>query len=354
MPKNGFAHETIAVSLTKGMIAKNQGQFPDEPNSVSYDLALQAFKSEPATPEAIAVVALAKDPSVRRSLMKKAFDLSRRQKLATGWLVLDSGARNDVTSVLEYYDTILRISSSSADVIMPALANALINDNFIEPGAAMLSHNPPWADSFWRYVIATPKALSNAADLRLRLHELDGPKDPNQDKALIAALANNNLFHNALKLYILLSESTKTPDLIQNHEFRSDSHYPPMDWKLFSNGEYGASIDRGSLNLSAIRNSGGIFARQLVMLPKKTLTLQVKFSQVVLPDNDLYLGLSCAEDIKNKPRNVRIALAGDSVTRTIDNRESLCDFYWLDIAGRSADDGEGFDFAIASVSLRSQ
>ena len=351
---NGFSAQTAAVRQTKAFVAKNQRTFPDQVDPSVYTLALQAFESEPVTPGAIAVIALSRTGEYRRDLMEKAFQLSRRQQLATGWLIMDSGARNDLPAILKFYDTTLRTSRASADIIIPMMANALANDSFVEPFAEIMSKNPPWASGFWAHLVATPAALANAANLRELLYNTDEPEDIYQDPALINALAYNHQFEKTEQLYALLNRPAEGNDLVRNGQFTSGSKYPPLDWQLFSNGEYGASIDQGRLVLSAISSSGGLFARQLVKLPSGLLTLRLELTEALPSDSKLFLELSCAADIQNKPLAARIPLSGNLVARDISNSGSPCRYYWLDITGRSADRGDGFDVSISSISLRSK
>ncbi len=353
-PTNGFAAETLAAQRTKILIARNQGKFPRRLNQSSSILARKAFESEPIAPDAIAIIALTHAGKDRRDLMQKAFELSRRQQLVTGWMITDSGLRNDLPAVLQLYDTILRTSSSSADVIIPAMANALENDSSIKPFAKVLSDNPPWAGRLWIELVANPKTIENAASLRKLLNGAKGKDQTYQDAALINTLAYNRKFKKAEQLYAMLTGSSRNHDLIRNGRFDNDSIYPPIDWQLFSTGEYGASIDQGKLTLSAIRNAGGLFARQLVKIPAELLTLKVAFTDTLPAENRLYLELSCAEEIQNKPLAIRIPLSGKSITRGINNSGTTCGYYWLDITGKSADNGDGFDVSINSIMLDRQ
>ncbi|QTD54845.1 hypothetical protein [Parasphingorhabdus cellanae] len=353
-PTNGFAAEKMAVELVIGRIVKDRGKFPDQINPSWYKLALQAFETEPVSPAAIAVIALTKTGNVRRSLMEKAFNLSRRQQLVTGWMIADSGSRNDIPSILQFYDTTLRTSTSSAGTIIPVMANALENENFVEPFAAILSVNPPWADLFWAKVAATPIAITNAADLRRLLYKKNDQNEDFRDNSLINALVNNNRIGKAEQLYMLFTNASGDDHLIRDSEFNSEPVYPPFDWQLFSTGEYGAAIGKGRLNLSAIHNSGGLFARQLVKLPKRILDMEVEAARDIPENAELSLGLSCAEDIKNRPSEIDIPLKERITTRKISNQGSPCEYYWVSISGRSSDHGDGFDIAITSVSLRNQ
>ncbi len=350
-PVNGFAAETIAANLAKASVAENLGKFPDQLNSSTNALALQAFESEPIAPEAVAVMALSRSGDIRRDLMHKAFELSRRQQLVTGWMILDSGARDDIQAVLTYYDTTLRTNASAGEVVIPVMASALENENFVEPFAALLKQDPPWSARFWGRVAATPEAIGNAVELRRLLYQRSELSVVYKDAALINALVSNKQFEKAEQLYALISPSRDGGYVVRDGDFRHEPAYPPIDWQLFSTGEYGAVISQGSLQLSAIRNAGGLLARQLVKLSKSNFDLEVKFDKDVPPNANLSLHLSCAEELSGRPIRIIIPLAKKLNKQKISNQGSPCDYYWMSIHGRSADADEGFDIAVESISL---
>ncbi|MEP2101071.1 MAG: hypothetical protein ABJP02_18605 [Parasphingorhabdus sp.] len=351
-PKNGFAAETAAADLTKASIAKNAGKFPNAIRSGWNILALKAFYSEPVVPDAIAVIALSHTEDVRAELMRKAFELSRRQQLVNGWLIADSVNRDDISALLTYYDTSMRTSNSVTEVVIPVMAAALADENFVKPFESILNDNPPWARRFWRQVVISPESVVNAADLRQKLHDPEEPTGVYQDTALIAALIQGDQFGRAEQLYEKLSPQKKDVGLIRNSEFVFPSLYAPFDWQLFSTGEYGAVIDEGSLNLSAVRSAGGLFARQLVRLPDSLLNLEVTLADELPKDAIFSLELSCAERVDNRPATVKISLDRKMVVRKISNQLSACEFYWLNILGRSSEFGDGFDVTIDSIKLR--
>lgn len=350
-PLNGFAAQKMTSNLVSIAISENNGEFPDNIDPVALNLAMRAFIAEPVTPEAIAVLALAKSDAVERGMMEKAFSLSRRHNLLTSWMIVDSGVREDTGALLEYYDTMLRTSSTAASVIIPVMAKALSNPDFIEPYATLLSQKPPWTGSFWGQVVTTPEALENAAALRAKLYRKNEPQTMRRDASLIRALVRQGNLGAAEKLYNLLSSKPETQSFLRNGSFRLASEYPPFDWQLFSTGEYGASIGGGSLNLSAIRDSGGRFARQLVRLPNSIVTLTAKYREDVPLGANLSIGFSCAQNLEKKPNPITIPLREKNTVQNIINQGTDCEYYWLSIYGKSSGDSDGFDMAIDSITL---
>ncbi len=351
-PKNGFAAGKIALNSVKASIAENSGKFPDHVNAKATEFARKAFIVEPVAPEAVAILAFGEADQDKRQLMNKALLLSRRQPLVTAWMIVDSGARKDMPALLSHYDTMLRTSSSAAAAVLPVMADALANENFVAPFASILAKQPPWADQFWRAVVGNPAALGNAARLREMVYKPKENDNIYYDARLVRALVDNQQFGAAEALYSHLASQNRGPGLLKNGSFKTEPEYAPIDWQLFSTGEYGAVITGGKLQLSAIRNSGGLFARQLVKLPAQIVTMDIKPDKPI-PDNaEIIVSLRCAQIIKDAPHTIRIPLKKQIANLQIDNKNSGCSFYWLDINGRASGSGDGFDVAIDSISLR--
>ena len=352
IPQNGFAAQEIAAGLTTASFSENKGSFPELVNSSWSEMAFRAFRLEPVTPDALAVIALSNTGDTRRELMQKAFMLSRRQNFATGWLIADSGKRSKIVELLDYYDILLRTSSSASNVVMPVFLTALADDQSISAFYRLLSRNPPWAGRFWQQVVQSPNALRNATEIRNLLGTDQDRGGVYQDTALIYALIKENQFQVAEKLFVSLTSSGQSrASLVRNSSFQSASKYPPFDWQLFSSGDYGASIDRGSMNLSVIANSGGLLARQLVSLPNEVLTLSVEASTEIPTESNVFIELLCASNSRANTISAKIKLSEKFIKRNIDNRQGSCTYYWINVYVRSLHETEGFDLAVASLNL---
>ena len=349
---NGYAFEALSSGLVKTYLVENDGRFPDKSAKSWRSLAVRAFEAEPITPAAIVVLALGEEGDVQRELMQHSISLSRRQQLVHGWMVADGGSREDVVSILSSYDTMMRIKPSSGSVILPVVSKAVANDMFLEPLSEILEANPPWAIGFWQNVSTTSESITNGAKLRRMLFKPDEDRSFYLDSNMIEGLVRERKYPEAFSYYELLSATPeKNTNIIHNGDFSSLSQFPPLDWRLTTDGEYGATIDDGMLNISAVSNSGGLFARQLVRLPAAMLKLNVQFNQIVPDGVQLYLQLTCAEEIDGRLQAIKIPLNRVSVSKTISNNEDYCKFYWLDILGKSAQN-EGFDIGLKLVSIR--
>lgn len=351
-PLNGFASEKLASDSLRAAVARNSGQFPNNADPVAANFAKQAFLSEPITPEAIAVLALGRIEPIKRKLMHEAFALSRRRQLVNGWLTTDSGLQQDVSGIINYYDIMLRTSSASTSVVIPVMAGALSNEHFIEPFADLLSNAPPWTSQFWAAVAADPEAIVSGAKLRKLVYRKDENRDVYRDADLISALINNQHFETAEKLYDLLSEHSPHSDLLRNSSFAHEPIFAPLDWQLFSTGGYGSAIIKGNLQLSAIQNSGGLLARQLVNIPATIVEIRAKTTDIIPDDANLTVSLACAEQGNKTTQSIKIRLKEKSTRRQISNQRTGCRYYWFDLSGRAAESGDGFDVDLESISLR--
>ena len=350
-PLNGFAVERLASGFVKAAIASNQGEVPHKISDQLSSLAETAFHEEPLTPAAVAMLAIARPPaSDRQKLMAAAESLSRREPLITAWMIADSKARGDLPAILRHYDTMLRTSSTAGSLILPAMAMTLTNSDFIKPMASLLRTDPPWAPQFWGTVVVLPEAIGNASELRKLLYRAQDDKAVYRDADLIGELVVHQQFVKAESLYRLLAGQGSEVSLLSNGSFENEPVYPPFDWQLFSSGSFGASIKDGNLRLSAMRNSGGVFARQLIAIPATTLQIDVQMSRAVPDQADLAIILQCGERTNNMSREVRIKLTDPSISRTIDNRNSGCRYYWLNVTGRASE--EGFDMSIESIAIK--
>ena len=350
-PVNGFAAENLAARVMRASVAENGGRFPDSISPAAIGWARQAFLSEPVTPMAVAALALNAKKANERPLMQRAFALSRREQFVTGWMIADSSVRGDTQDILNFYDTTLRTNVAAAPVLIPVMVNALANRESIAPFADLLSRDPPWAAEFWEKLAEPSGPLINGATLRKRLYDKKENTEQYRDLNLVRSLIYTQHFEVAEELYTLLSEMPSKGSLVRNSSFDNAPEFPPLDWELVSTGEYGAVIADGGLQLSAIQNSGGLFAKQLVKLPSAVITIGVKTSQPVPDDAEIVIGLACAEKLGVMPQPIRMKIKEQSMLRKISNERSECQYYWINISGRAAENSGGFDFSIQSLAM---
>src|SRR5690606_10936948 len=134
--------------------------------------------------------------------------------------------------------------------------------------------------------------------------------------------------------------------LVKNDSFDKEPEFYPIEWQLFSTGEYGAAVNHGKLQLSAMQNSGGVLARQLVKLLAEVVKLNIMPSDPI-PDNArIIVSLRCAQKMDDAPQTIRIPMEREIKDLQINNATSGCSFYWMEISGRASENGGGFDIAL--------
>lgn len=352
---NGFALEKLSSQTLKEITAKNDLQIPDTIPDSLITFAKRSFLSEPTTAESLAIIALSIPADARQKLMLNAFQISKREQFITGWLISDNAEKNNLANLLKYYDISMRTSTASADILMPLLVGALSNDASIKPYLDILEQNPPWAKRFWAMTSGQPASVINGTKLRKRLYNI---REENiySDGLLIATLVKTGAFAEAIDLRTFLinngrpAENDNNDQAVTNYDFSSSVRYPPIDWETLSTGEYGANISEAGLLLSAIPNSGGLFARQLIKLEPQRYKIDVALNEVDNNQN-IALELNCAEKNDNPISSIIIQLSRKKVEQEISNINGLCQYYWLNIRGRSSEDLDGLDAIMTSVSI---
>lgn len=348
-PINGYSLEKMAANAIKKQLVVNQGKFPENIDPAISNMAIGAFALEPISPEAIGVIALTKKAALRSKLMGMAFALSRREQLNTGWLISESGEQGNIPAMLNYYDTVLRTNASASPIIIPVLINALSDQSAVEPFTNLLKKKPPWADSFWRQIVATSSSIGYANEVRLRMDRSSDDTRVELDGKLLGALIREKRFDEVESLYRFFVRSGEKLTLLGDGGLKEVIRYPPVDWEIFSTGEYGAAIDGGKLHLSAISNSGGLFARQLIKLPLSTSQIKIESASPVSKTANIYLQLDCAEDIINKPIPIKISISSELVDKNIRNQNGVCSFFWMSLFGRVSENNDGVDFIINNI-----
>lgn len=350
-PVNGYASETLASNSLKAAVAANDGRFPNSVDPAAEAAAKQAFLAEPITPEAIAVLALGTTEGKQSELMHKALALSRRQQLVLGWMIVDAGTRDDIPAILSHYDTMLRTSSSAASVVIPVVVQALKNDSFVKPLATLLRKNPHWAGSFWETAVKTPDAIVNISLLRQNLPRKIAVNNPFQDRALIYKLVEEGFTEQAEVLYSFLTPQNNQYTIVNDPDFLAQAPYPPFDWQLFSTGEYGAAIKKSHLHISAISNSGGLLARQLIRLPAGEYLLRVELEEDTPPNAQLDIDFRCAKHTTTSKAGQKIPIKKKLTEKTIWNKSPACIYFWVNLILYSGEGPDGIDLTVKKVNL---
>lgn len=352
---NGIAAETAAANSVREIIANNGNKIPQQLPENIINLALKSFQSEPTTSSSIAILAIAQDSKKKRMLMKQAHQFSKRDQLVIGWLVNDAVENNNLESLLTYYDTSMRASYSAQNIILPLMVNALTNDLSIKPLYNILDSKPIWTKKFWNLASVNKDSIKNTANLRSQLYKKDENNSLYNDTALIRTLVANYNYQEAIILWSYLNQISPEYKLankqaVSDNNFKTQATLPPIDWQIYANGEYGASVTNNGLILGAVPNSGGLFARQLIYLQPQLYQVKIDMGHNLPSKHSIKIELACAENIDNKPSIIAIPISNKTTSRRLSNQEDVCRHYWLNIRGR-ASDTDGLDANIKSISI---
>lgn len=349
-PVNGFALDTIVRSFLANEIGKNAGAFPASVSEVNRQMAIKAFVKEPTAKAAVAMLALS-NTSVegRRDLMKRAYALTRRETIVTGWMIADSGKNDDVNALLHHYDVTMRANSAVRDVMLRQLVALMPNDRFLEPMAKTLQGNPQWSDQFWNAILRNKDALRNAVSLRGRLKGPALSIAKNYDEKLIDALTKDKFFNESLAFYQSLKQGGMATKGIIASDFSNGPKYPPYDWKLTATGEYGAVIADDRMQYSAIPNSGGLFARRLIRMTPGNYKLDVALDNPPQQGGLLFVKLRCAEKGFGNIVLLNMALKSATLIERFSVSNAQCAFYWVELTGVA--EQAGLDVAFKKLAI---
>lgn len=327
-------------------------------NESELRLSQHAYRKEPLSTPAIALIAMGRREETRQSLFELAGKLTRRNALVSSELIRSAGLRNDDRQVFRWLSRVMLTNPQARKLYGAAMAEATARDGAVEALTPILGVNPDWSDYYWRLVAARPNSLGNAAELRALVARPPWRQAEitDNDRRLMLALVAQRQFDAAHKLYqsFGLTEHRQTRSLISNGKFNRAPRLPPFDWQLAVSGTLGSSIDEDakSLSVSAISGARGYAARQLVRLSPGTYLLSWSGSaSTPLDGSALSARIYCAEPGAEvaAPPSVPLATGRHDAKMTI--ADSSCQWHWLSIDVALPDDSPGVDVVFRSISL---
>ncbi|MEO9470550.1 hypothetical protein [Parasphingorhabdus sp.] len=357
---NGLAHGAMADLELRADLVKTGGVLPEKLDPDLVTAARNGFRAEPTSFRAIRMLAFnldsTGDSEAARSVMHKLIKITKRDDMVNFWLVQDSAKKEDLDSILKYYDYSLRSSRAVKELLISTMSNALADEGFVDPFTKMLGSEPPWADDFWRVAAARQENALNAATLRSRLHKQKIDNPANNDVLILENLIKDGHFEEAFDLYAVLAGTTKADgnSHVQGGDFVKRPRLYPVEWRLFSSGEFGSEVDldTDSLLVSSLPNIQATFATQIVHLPAGAYSLSAEAAiQTPAASSPLYLRLRCADaESPRRPDDILRVENGSSRT-TIEVAEGGCSYYWLTLLGDELDSLDGYDFAVSEIAL---
>ena len=353
VPENGRAHAEAADLLLKQEIMARNGEMPEAIPFRSVAFANRAFVTEPLAVEALRIIALDRESRGKldeaRAIMRLLPNLSKREGPANLWLSQDYGRLGLEEEAFSYFDMTLRVSESSAPLVIPPLVQGLEQDKLIAPLAELLRVNPPWAEDFWLEVGRRPQIAEPAARLRMMMGREYFTK-LGKDRSLITNLVRRGKIDEALVLYRYLTGQKLSRDL--EFEFASSPKYPPFDWQLLSEGNFSSSIepDMAQLHVSAAPGSSGVVARRMLSLEPGSYRVSINFQATMERDVGVEVALRCAEESGETWRTLSFAQQS-SATQTI-GPVGACPYHFLEVSYQNESRIDAVDLAISSISLQ--
>lgn len=345
-PLNGRAEEELA-SLT--FVSAAEGEDSKEVDAPrAKDRALAAYRREPLTPEAHAILALAEqDEKVQSQIVSVAARLNRRNSRLQAVVLQGQVVNQDYPGAIATLDRILRVRPSRSPELFPTLLPVFAREGAVDEFARILDGSSLWHEAFFRYAVRQPAALLNLVELRKRVSF----HDQELDQTLLKNLVLEDELDVAYKFYKRLGEegqSTESQDALD-----WNTMYPPFDWKLTDRAGLRAQPSRTSaeLEISAKPGEGGVVARRLIKSPEGPFVFGVEHdikSDQALQDIDvgLYCGTAGKSVILDR------SLANLKREFEIKKLSASCSFVELVIEARAWSGRSALDAKIKSIRLR--
>ncbi|UIP07369.1 hypothetical protein LY632_02930 [Erythrobacter sp. SDW2] len=355
VPESGRVYAEAADAILKQTIKDNQGALPDQIPQASIDYSRRAFALEPLAVQAPRIIALSRqaegnDDEARR-IMRLLPAISKREAAANIWLSQDYAQLGDDATAFTYFDMTLRVSESSAPLLIPPLVKGLEQEQLRAPLIKLLEARPAWQDDFWLEAVRRPEVALPAMRLRMELGKQQG-RALEVDRGLIGNLVAENKFADALSYYRFLTGKQGARDL--SFPFERAPTFPPLDWDLVTDGDFSSSIEpaAGKMMISAAPATGGVAARRLVALEQGAYRTSVLFTATNPGDVTISLNLRCAENDGEAIRSAPFAAASEAAQ--VLRLPAGCRYYLLEIAYRNDAPIDGVDIAIDSITLRKE
>ena len=288
-PENGLASEEIALALFQTKNKETQDQAASA--AVAKEWALSAFRSEPLTPEAHALLALAGESAAERdAVLKSADQLDRRNAFLQGILLGKRAADNDFSGVIESLDRILRVRPSQSPELFPVLLGVFAMDGAADDLANVIDGSSPWHLQFLNFAVHQPVALENLA----QVYASGDFRDEGLERNLILNLANAGRVEDAKPIYDRLSGSSQ--EKTDDGRIPWSSQLPPLDWEFADEADFRAqhALKSDDLEIYVRPGNGGVFARRILAAPRGPFTVRALHS--ITPRNlaeDVELAVRC-------------------------------------------------------------
>lgn len=326
----------------------------------SADFARRAYLREPVSVTAIRQIGFAteleKGVSRARAVLRQSEKLSRRDFQTQLWLIEDAVNRGDVGGALQHYDVALRTSKRAPQVLFGPLTVATADPALIRPLAQTIGRQPPWGNAFLLQAASTSAAPRNMVRLISMLLAAGYPVTPLAIQSLEGRLIESGDYSAAWSLFVAAFPAARQT-IIRNTNFQDmASEGMAFGWSFDVSGSAtGIVIDDRQgrrLGFSAPVGTGGIVARQMLLLPPGTYRLS---SNVV--ENNQAGDSAPAWQLRCVNKNDSLGTLPIPVVNGEARRVQAlipvagCQAQWLELVLSATDDPDGISGAISNVNL---
>ncbi|WP_417819066.1 hypothetical protein [Tritonibacter scottomollicae] len=291
-PLNGLAQEKLAA-LSLLAAAQEDEAIASGPQRTE-ECARAAYRNEPLTPQALAILAMAEqDQQTRSRIVVLASELDRREPRLQAVVLQEQVAAQDYAGAVATLDRILRVGPSRAQEVFPTLLAVFARDGAVEEFAQILDGSSRWHHAFFEYAVRQPSALPNLLSLRRRV-SFD---DERLDQALLRNLVAQGDIGSAYEFYLAVGGGEL--QALHGSSLGWTTTYAPFDWELSDEAGLRAqpSLNSEHLEISVKPGRGGVIARRLLEAPQGPFVLQVKHGEAATPAlRDIDVGLRCVAE----------------------------------------------------------
>ena len=345
-PLNGLAQEELAssafLSVAEGLVPAEVGM------PMAGQWALEAYRKEPLTPEAHAILALAEeDASARSEIVSLASQLDRRDPRLQAVVLQEQVAQQDYAGAIATLDRILRVRPSRSAELFPSLIPLFAREGAVDEFARILDGTSPWHEVFFRHAVREPAALSNLLELRKRV-SFDNQQ---LDQTLLKNLVAEGELNAAYGFYKQLREGDQSRDRAGVLDW--DHTFAPFEWAFSDRAGLRAqpSFSAEKLEISVKPGEGGVVARRLIKTPESSFVLEIEHdieSSQALQDIDI--GLRCGGADNSLVLDQNLASQGNGFE--IANLPDSCSFIEILIEARAWSGRSALNAEIDSVRIR--
>jgi len=264
------ANSEVAASRAEQILREDPAN-----RAIAERLARRALERSPVSAEGARMLATARDltgdAAGARRLIAYSESLSRRDLPTQLWLIEDAVRHNDVLRALHHYDIALRSSDLTKALLFPVLIKAIAQPAVADGLVDILAARPLWADAFLETASRQAEDMDGLARLLTGLARRGLPIPAPVAAQAGARMVDAGHYAAAWQIYAMAHPGA-VPGAVRDPDFQQigDSGGPFLWTSIGASGllaeprRYGV---HDALAYTAATGSGGVVARQLLLLP---------------------------------------------------------------------------------------